>query len=129
VCEPCAVAKAKQKNISGDPKTYDNKDKSKQTVFLDQGLVKDTFAGKRLTLVWWIIVLGYAGLKFTKFFQAKNKMIEPTAEFLHQMIENDSSPAKVRMDNAGENVKLKQRLESSDWKLPIKVEFTTRNTP
>ncbi|MGL5501387.1 MAG: hypothetical protein ACRDCK_09620, partial [Plesiomonas shigelloides] len=33
------------------------------------------------------------------------------------------------MDNAGENVKLKARMESKDWKLPIKVEFTARNTP
>jgi hypothetical protein len=29
----------------------------------------------------------------------------------------------------GENVKLKQRWESSNWKLPIKVEFTAWNTP
>jgi hypothetical protein len=127
VCEPCALAKAKQKNTTAAPKSYEDKDKSKQIAYLDQCMVKDTFAGDRKprpTLVWWIMVLGYAGLKFTKFFKAKNKMIEPTAEFLNQLIEKGEGPAKLRMDNAGENVKLKQRMESSDWKLPIKVEFT-----
>jgi hypothetical protein len=50
-------------------------------------------------------------------------------EFLYQLVENGGGPAKLRMDNARENVKLKQRMESSDWKLAIKVKFTARNTP
>jgi hypothetical protein len=132
VCEPCALAKAKQKNVPNELKSYAEKDKTKQTAFLDQCIVKDTFGGrsnKRPNLVWWILVLGHAGLKFAKFFRAKNKMIEPTAEFLHQLVEDGGGPAKLRMDNAGENVKLQQRMASSDWKLPIKVEFTARNTP
>jgi hypothetical protein len=33
------------------------------------------------------------------------------------------------MDNAGENKKLQQRLESSDWKLNPVFEFTARATP
>jgi len=129
VCESCALAKAKQKNVPYDMKSHDKKDKSKQTAYLDQCLVKDTITGKRANWVWWIMVLGYAGLKITKFFRAKNKMIEPTAELLHQLHEEGNGSAKLRMDNAGENIKLKQRMESSAWKLPIKVEFTARNTP
>ena len=35
----------------------------------------------------------------------------------------------LRMDNAGENKKLQQRLESSDWKLDPTIEFTARATP
>ncbi|MGL4350010.1 MAG: hypothetical protein ACRCT2_05465, partial [Plesiomonas shigelloides] len=33
------------------------------------------------------------------------------------------------MDNGGENLKLQKRMASADWKIPIKVEFTARNTP
>ena len=33
------------------------------------------------------------------------------------------------MGNAGENKILQQQLASKDWKLPIKVEYTTRDTP
>ena len=35
----------------------------------------------------------------------------------------------LRMDNAGENKKLQQRLEISDWKLNVAIEFTARDTP
>jgi hypothetical protein len=63
-------------------------------------LVEDIFSGKRPNLVWLILVLGHAGLEFTKFFPAKNKMIESVAEFLHQLVGNDGSPAKLQMDNA-----------------------------
>jgi hypothetical protein len=33
------------------------------------------------------------------------------------------------MDNTGENVDLAARLKHKDWKLPIKVEWTARDTP
>jgi hypothetical protein len=35
----------------------------------------------------------------------------------------------MRQDNAGENKKLEKRLQSADWKLPIKMECTTANAP
>ena len=104
-------------------------DKKNQIAYLDQCLIKDITTAKQLHWVWWIFVLGYAGLKFSKFYRTKNKMIEPTAAMLHRLSQDDNAPARLRMDNAGENVKLKNRMESKDWKLPIKVEFTARNTP
>ena len=33
------------------------------------------------------------------------------------------------MDIAGENKKLASRLESVDWKNPVVIEYTTRDTP
>jgi len=33
------------------------------------------------------------------------------------------------MDGAGENIKLKKRIDSVDWKLGIDYEITARNTP
>ncbi len=35
----------------------------------------------------------------------------------------------MRQDNAGENKKLEKRLQSADWKLPVKMEYTAANTP
>jgi hypothetical protein len=35
----------------------------------------------------------------------------------------------MRQDNAGENRKLEKRLQSADWKLPVKMEYTAANTP
>lgn len=35
----------------------------------------------------------------------------------------------VRMDNDGENVKLKERCDGAQWKLNINFEFTARDTP
>jgi hypothetical protein len=34
----------------------------------------------------------------------------------------------MRQDNAGKNKKLEKRLQSADWKLPIKMEYTAANT-
>jgi hypothetical protein len=35
----------------------------------------------------------------------------------------------MRQDNAGENKKLEKRLQSAEWKLPVKMEFTAAYTP
>jgi hypothetical protein len=34
----------------------------------------------------------------------------------------------IKQDNAGENKKLKKRLHSADWKIPVKMEYTAANT-
>ena len=38
-------------------------------------------------------------------------------------------PKTIRMDNAGENVKLQQVAEGRDWKLGLNYEFTAPHTP
>lgn len=45
------------------------------------------------------------------------------------MCQDDNAPARLQIDNAGENIKLKNRMENKDWKLLIKVVFTAQNTP
>jgi hypothetical protein len=35
----------------------------------------------------------------------------------------------LRQDSAGENKKLEQRLQSADWKLQVKMEYTAADTP
>ena len=56
-------------------------------------------------------------------------MVEPVCEQF-QLWKGAGMPVKnLRMDNAGENKKLQQRLESSDLKLDPTIEFTARSTP
>jgi hypothetical protein len=62
-------------------------------------------------------------------FGTKDGMIEPTCEQIGKW-KNASVKVKfIRCDNAGENKKLTQRTESSDWKFGINFEFTRRYTP
>jgi hypothetical protein len=56
-------------------------------------------------------------------------MVEPTAIIFNQMEQQGRGVRYLRMDNAGENIDLSKRIKSSDWKLPITVEFTARDTP
>ena len=56
-------------------------------------------------------------------------MVEPTVEKLSKLEQQKLLPKRLRMDNAGENLKLKERCENKDWKLPLIYEFTARNTP
>jgi hypothetical protein len=35
----------------------------------------------------------------------------------------------MRQHNAGDNKKLEKRLQSADWKLPMKMEYIAANTP
>jgi hypothetical protein len=56
-------------------------------------------------------------------------MVEPTAVIFNQMEQQGRDVRYLRMDNAGENIDLSKRIKSSDWKLPITVELTARDTP
>ena len=79
--------------------------------------------------VWCLIVFEHSGLKITSMHKTKNGMIEPTCSRLHRMKQHGLMPKYIRLDNAGENVKLKERAESRDWKLGLEWEFTAEGTP
>jgi hypothetical protein len=55
--------------------------------------------------------------------------VEPTLAKLNQLIQQKVGPKYIRMYNAGENVDLAEQLKHKEWKLPIKVEWTARDTP
>jgi hypothetical protein len=56
-------------------------------------------------------------------------MVEPTVIKLNKLHQINKCPSYLRMDNVGENLLLKQRIDSKDFCLPIMDEFTPRNTP
>ena len=63
-------------------------------------------------------------------FENKKGMIEPSCKLFHEWKMAGMAVTHLHMDNAGENLKLIERLRSADWKMGIsKFELTTRNTP
>ena len=44
-------------------------------------------------------------------------MVEPTCELLYKWIQTGKKVKAIRLDNAGENRKLKDRCQSNAWKL------------
>ena len=56
-------------------------------------------------------------------------MIEPVCERFNRWKQSGKAVKTIRMDNAGENKGLEQRMNSSAWKLDITPEYTARDTP
>jgi hypothetical protein len=78
---------------------------------------------------WRIMVDKRTGTKFTDFYETKAGIIEPTCAQLHRWELTGHGAKYSRMHNAGENIALHDRSDSSDWKLGIKFKNTARNTP
>gem|GEM_PF-6951265 len=129
-CVSCSVAKAKQKNLPSHGEHVLSAE-SNGRVFLDLSTVKPpSHLNVRVTKPHWrIIVDERTQLKVSDFFETKNGMVEPTCELFYKWKEKGMPVKIVRMDGAGENIKLKKRTDSADWKLSIDYEITARNTP
>jgi hypothetical protein len=96
------------------------------------------------------IVLGAfypSRMKVTDVYKTKNGMVEPVPTMasspnklgilptrrpkrspLSQMLQSKFGPKYLRTDNAGENKLFADRIKHMDWKLPIQVEWTARET-
>jgi len=133
-CEHCAVAKAKQKDVCKDSKSP-KAEKPGGRVYLDLSKVTVSRADNskfEIKNKWWCIVVDECtGKKWSMFYSSKDAMIEPTAEFFNLLKTRGIPISKVRLDPAGENLKLEKRCKSSDWQAlqPIDFEVTSRETP
>ena len=129
-CEPCAIAKAKQKNV---PKTSEHEvaTKNGQRIFLDISSIKTMEESDKPTVqpYWRIMVDERTQLKFSDFYLTKDGMVEPTCEQLHRWKEAGRGVKFIRLDDGGENKALQKRALSEAWKLDIEFEFTGRDTP
>ena len=56
-------------------------------------------------------------------------MVKPTNELLNAWKQGRINKSVIRCDNVGENIRLKMRLASAEWRMPLKFEYTPRNTP
>jgi hypothetical protein len=130
VCEPCSILKARRKNLPREDNVA-KATKINDRMYLDQATLRKrdgSLFGKAYK-VWCLTVLEWSGLKHWMIHHTKNAMIEPMCERLNRMKANNMMPKYLRMDNAGENVKLQKRAEGKDWKLGLEYEFTAEGTP
>ena len=78
---------------------------------------------------WQIMVDERTQMKWSYFYETKKGMVEPTC-VLFQKWKQAGMPVKyLRMDNAGENKSLEEKMNSVDWKLNIDAEYTAVYTP
>jgi hypothetical protein len=56
-------------------------------------------------------------------------MIEPTRQLVQNLKSTGKDIRIIRCDDGGEKKALKNRMNSSDWKMGIKFEHTGRDTP
>jgi hypothetical protein len=126
ICEPCAVAKAQQKNVMKESSRLAT-DSPNHRVFIDIASIKKrTEMPMPNTPFWLIIVDECTQLKRVEFFHRKNEIGKYLCELFH-MFHKDRSDGRhvryVRRDNAGENHTYRDRAQSSAWKLNIRFEF------
>ena len=131
-CAACTAAKAEQKAITKNVK-YKPATTNNERIYTDTATLYKTMKnGKKEKIfngVWCIKVDERTQLKFSDFYNTKSGIVEPTLEKFNKWEQAGKPVKNVRLDNAGENVKMKKRSESADWKMNINWEFTARNTP
>ncbi|MEM9078895.1 MAG: zinc finger CCHC domain-containing protein, partial [Bacteroidota bacterium] len=128
-CEKCAIGKAKQKKI----KVEEPKEKSSEVngrVYLDLSRIVSPKAEEQPKRPNWCLVVDEkTQFKSSSFHETKAGMVEPICQKFSNWKEHGLEVKTIRMDNGGENKKLVQRLNSKDWKLYPKIEYTARDTP
>lgn len=129
VCEGCSVAKAKQKNVTKQNETHVKSQIFGERIFLDISTIRAQESTPMTKPNWRIMVDEATNFKISDFYDTKAGMVEPTCELLNKWKQNNKIVKFIRMDNAGENLKLRARAESVDWKLNVTFEMTARDTP
>ncbi len=128
VCESCANAKARQKNVpkisTGEQATVIN-----GRWFHDSSTLRLHKGDKGSNKIWDLTVDELTGIPFTGIHNKKNEFIESMCQKNQAQTARGHPVLIMRQDNAGENKKLKKRFKSAYWKLPVKMEYTAANTP
>jgi hypothetical protein len=64
---------------------------------------------------------------FTGIYNKKHEFVEIMCQNKQAQTARGYPVLITRQDNAGENKKLERRLQSADWKLLVKIEYTASN--
>jgi hypothetical protein len=128
MCESYANTKARQKNVpkvsTGEMATLIN-----GRWFHDNSTLKVHNGETGLSKIWDLTIDELTGLPFTGIYNKKNEFIEDMCQHIQEQKAGGYRVLIMRQDNAGENKKLEQRLQSADWKLQVKIEYTAADTP
>ena len=129
-CESCAIGKAKQKNVKNLGAPKDKSTSVNGRVYLDlTRIVGPNDEKQPLRPNWCMIVDQKTRYKTTSFHEAKSGMVLATCTTFQEW-SNQGRPVKIlRINNAGENKKLVETLNSKDWKMYPTIEYTARDTP
>ena len=106
VCEPCTIAKAKQKNL---PKTKKEPSEDGQIwMYTDIATIKDKNGMPKVWKPHWCIkVLEPFGIKISNFFAWKKDMVEQSCQELSKWKDKKKKVTHVQLDNACENKALR----------------------
>ncbi len=132
VCESCAIAKAKQRNV---PKETSGGSKAKEfnsRVFHDLSKIRAPDELEEIEIAksnWHILIDEATGFKRSAFFITKVGIIQDMCEYMHGEKECGYPIKILRQDNPKENVGMIKMAKGKDWKLTFLVELTARNTP
>ena len=130
-CEPCTIAKYKQKNACKESKGQKATDPN-GWVYLDISMIKVP-AFRNFPAVkrphWRIVVDEMSQKKHSHFFETKDGMVVPTCTLFTKQKADGRGVKFLQMDNAGENKKLQSTAEKPEWGLGITCNFTAAVTP
>ena len=123
-CSDCVLAKIRKKNIK---KVSDLQSKVPgERLMVDISSIRnESLGGKNL---WILFEDQYTSMKWSFFCRWKNEISEIGLTFINKLKAQGEEKVKfLRMDNSGENVGLKTRLERE--KVNVQIEFTAPNIP
>ncbi len=113
VCEKCANAKARQKNV----RKISPGEKTKVINgrwFHDSSTLKVHKSDKGSSKIWGLTVDELTGIPFTGIYIKKNEFIKNMCQHIQAQTARGYPVLIIKQDNAGENKKLEKRLDSAD---------------
>ena len=130
-CKACSIAVAKQHAVCKDSRSESKATRAGERLFSDLATIRAPVHSGIIVhkTVWHMTVCHYMGYCELHFYRAKNDFIEKYCASMQQWKQNEKPVKFVLQDNAGENRKLIERANKSDWKLNITPEYTGRDTP
>ncbi len=97
--------------------------------FQDSSTLKVHKGEKGSSKIWDLTVDELTGIPFTGIDNKKNEFVESMCQRIQAQTARGYPVLSMQQDNAGENKTLVKRLQSADWKLQVKMEYTAANTP
>jgi hypothetical protein len=88
----------------------------------DKSTLKVHKGEKGSSKIWDLTVDELTGIPFTGIYNKKNDFNGSICQYIQAQTARGYPVLIMRQDNAGENETLEKRLQSADWKLPVKME-------
>lgn len=123
-CEDCALAKIGQKKTN---KTDPNRSTvTGERLHIDISYVTTKSLGGDQ---YWLLVVDQAsGFKWTRFLKSKDELADEMINLIREIKGDGKNPKYIRLDNAGENLNLSEKLVKNDI-YNIDIEYTAPATP